>query len=59
VVRGLPDVVRVPASEPLSVLGILFVLVVFFAPAGSSGSREGRRWRRPPVDVDADTEDRS
>ena len=40
-VRGLPDVVRVPASEPLSVLGILFVLVLF--------SRRSRRDRPLPA----------
>jgi branched-chain amino acid transport system permease protein len=44
-VAGLPDVLRVPASEPLFVLGALFVLVVFFAPGGLAGvvARRGDR----------------
>lgn len=54
-VRGLPDVVRVPASEPLFILGILFVLVVFFAPGGLVGLLRGRR-RAPRAEVDAHTE---
>ena len=55
-VRGLPDVVRVPASEPLFILGSLFVLVVFFAPGGLVGLLRGRRRRAPHAEVDAHTE---
>ena len=33
-VQGLPDVLRVPLSEPLFLLGALFVVIVFFVPGG-------------------------
>ncbi len=36
-VQGLPKVLRVPLSEPLFLLGTLFVLVVFFLPGGIGG----------------------
>lgn len=36
-IRGLPDVLRIPLSEPLFILGMLFVLVVMFAPGGIVG----------------------
>lgn len=50
VVRGLPDWLRVPLSEPLFILGSLFVLVVFFAPGGLVGLARGRRRAAPEVD---------
>ena len=37
-VQGLPEVVRVPLSEPLFVLGVLFILVVFLLPGGIAGT---------------------
>jgi branched-chain amino acid transport system permease protein len=33
-IQALPDVVRIPLSEPLFLLGALFVAVVFFVPGG-------------------------
>ncbi|HEU0245597.1 MAG TPA: branched-chain amino acid ABC transporter permease [Gaiellaceae bacterium] len=33
-IQDLPDVLRIPLSEPLFILGALFVAVVFFAPGG-------------------------
>jgi branched-chain amino acid transport system permease protein len=33
-IQDLPDVLRIPLSEPLFLLGALFVAVVFFAPGG-------------------------
>jgi branched-chain amino acid transport system permease protein len=33
-IAGLPAVLRVPLSQPVFVLGLLFVLVVYFAPGG-------------------------
>lgn len=33
-IQDLPDVLRVPLSEPLFLLGALFVALVFFAPGG-------------------------
>jgi branched-chain amino acid transport system permease protein len=43
-IQDLPDVLRVPLSEPLFVLGTLFVLIVFFLPGGIAGI--GGRGRR-------------
>jgi branched-chain amino acid transport system permease protein len=42
-VHGLPGVLRTPLSEPLFLLGALFVLVVFFLPGGVTaiGRRRG------------------
>jgi branched-chain amino acid transport system permease protein len=37
VIESLPDVLRVPLSEPLFILGTLFVLVVMFLPGGIAG----------------------
>jgi branched-chain amino acid transport system permease protein len=36
-VQDLPDVISTPLSEPLFVLGTLFVLLVFFVPGGIAG----------------------
>jgi branched-chain amino acid transport system permease protein len=50
-VQDLPSWLRVPLSEPLFLLGSLFVLVVFFVPGGIAGLvarlRERRAGRRP------------
>ena len=43
-IHDLPSVLRVPLSEPLFVLGTLFILIVFFLPGGLAGI--GRRGRR-------------
>jgi branched-chain amino acid transport system permease protein len=37
-VEGLPAVLRIPLSEPLFILGTLFVLVVLFLPGGLAGT---------------------
>jgi branched-chain amino acid transport system permease protein len=44
-VGSLPSVLRTPLQEPLFVLGVLFILVVFFVPGGIA--RIGRVGRRP------------
>lgn len=36
-IQSLPDVLRIPLSEPLFILGMLFVAVVMFAPGGIVG----------------------
>lgn len=36
-IRELPDVLRIPLSEPLFILGAIFVLVVMFLPGGLAG----------------------
>lgn len=54
-VQGLPAVLRVPVSQPLFVLGVVFVLVVFFAPGGLAGVLRGRRRRAPGISGEDDT----
>jgi branched-chain amino acid transport system permease protein len=39
-VKSLPDVLRVPLSEPLFILGTLFILVVLFLPGGLTGAAQ-------------------
>lgn len=36
-IQGLPAVLRIPLSEPLFILGTLFILVVLFLPGGIAG----------------------
>jgi branched-chain amino acid transport system permease protein len=43
-VQDLPEVLETPLSEPLFVLGVLFILVVYFLPGGIAGVA-GRRQR--------------
>ena len=45
-VDGLPGVLRAPLSEPLFVLGAVFVVVVLFFPGGIAGLRNTRVGRR-------------
>ena len=56
-VQDLPEVLRVPLSEPLFLLGSLFVAVVFFVPGGLASlprRLRGIRVRRPlPEDAGA------
>ena len=55
-IQHLPHWLRVPLSEPLFLLGTLFVLVVFFVPGGIAGlvARLRERWggRREPAGSD-------
>ncbi len=41
-VQDLPNVIRTPLSEPLFILGTLFILLVFFVPGGLASL--GRRF---------------
>ena len=45
-VQSLPAVLRVPLSEPLFLLGVLFIVLVLFVPGGLGGAL-GRRFVRP------------
>jgi branched-chain amino acid transport system permease protein len=42
--QSLPPVVRIPLSQPLFILGILFVILVLFVPGGLAGAVR-RLWR--------------
>ena len=46
-VQDLPDVLRVPLSEPLFLLGALFVALVFFVPGGLASLPTRLRGLRP------------
>jgi branched-chain amino acid transport system permease protein len=55
-VQDLPDVLRVPLSEPLFLLGTLFILLVFFVPGGLASlptRLRGMRPRREPLPEEA------
>ncbi|WP_136708731.1 branched-chain amino acid ABC transporter permease [Agromyces sp. H66] len=57
-IAGLPAVLRVPLSEPLFILGTLFILVVLFLPGGIAGIpqriRSGRK--QHPVEAEEATD---
>ena len=42
VVQSLPSVLRVPLSEPLFLLGVLFIVLVLFVPGGLGGALRRR-----------------
>ncbi|MGY1734899.1 hypothetical protein [Geodermatophilus sp. SYSU D00684] len=58
-VQDLPAWLQVPLSEPLFLLGALFVVVVFFVPGGIAGLvarlRERRSGRRPSAPTGGET----
>jgi branched-chain amino acid transport system permease protein len=57
-VQDLPAVIETPLSEPLFVLGTLFILLVFFVPGGIAGivslrPRRGLRRLEPALHREA------
>lgn len=49
-IAGLPDILRIPLSQPLFILGTLFILVVMFLPGGLAGVMRPRGGTRPRAD---------
>lgn len=45
-IQALPDVLRIPLSQPLFLLGALFIIVVMFLPGGIAGTLDKMRGRR-------------
>lgn len=56
-IESLPAVLRIPLSEPLFILGTLFILVVIFLPGGIAGiAQRVSNQRRPGSTVGTDAE---
>ncbi|WP_084073049.1 branched-chain amino acid ABC transporter permease [Demequina sp. NBRC 110052] len=56
-IEGLPSVLRIPLSEPLFLLGTLFILVVIFLPGGIAGTVETRWLQRRRADALTELDD--
>lgn len=55
-IQDLPAVLRIPLSEPMFILGTLFVLVVMFVPGGIAGAAGTARARSRRPDAGEDDE---
>lgn len=56
-IAGLPPILHIPLSEPMFLLGTLFILVVIFLPGGLTSAIEKVTRRRPDADPRAALED--
>lgn len=52
-IQAMPDFLRIPLSEPLFLLGVLFILVVMFLPGGIAGTVDSLLRRRRGKDTTA------
>ncbi|HEY4536151.1 MAG TPA: branched-chain amino acid ABC transporter permease [Enteractinococcus sp.] len=48
-VEGLPGILRIPLSEPMFILGVMFILVVMFFPGGIAGAVQSIPRRKKPA----------
>ncbi len=52
-VQRLPGAMRAPLSQPLFILGVLFILLIFFFPGGIAGVARRVRGGRQDVVLEA------
>src|SRR5690625_3330189 len=56
-VEGLPGILRIPLSEPMFILGVMFILVLMFFPGGIAGAVQAIPRRKQPAKPNAEAPD--